>query len=152
MPIMHLVLHFIWSPLAANIVTLLTIFSLVFFITEYRAFSKRPISLFCNKLFIHYGLYQPLVIPLDNVVKVEKNNEFVPRSKFVERYNYSGNPNIRIELSETLGSVSSIFIGLDNAEYFILALLDSASQHNNQILSPAKNAGCDVNPLRGFPR
>ncbi|WP_462173000.1 hypothetical protein [Pseudoalteromonas xiamenensis] len=68
MPIMHLVLHFIWSPLAANIVTLLTIFSLVFFITEYRAFSKRPISLFCNKLFIRYGLYQPLVIPLDNVV------------------------------------------------------------------------------------
>jgi len=24
--------------------------------------------------------------------------------------------------------------------------------HNNQILSPAKNAGCDGNPLRGFPR
>ena len=24
--------------------------------------------------------------------------------------------------------------------------------HNNQILSPAKSAGCDVNPLRGFPR
>jgi hypothetical protein len=25
--------------------------------------------------------------------------------------------------------------------------------HNKQILSPAKNAGCDVNPLRcGFPR
>jgi len=24
--------------------------------------------------------------------------------------------------------------------------------HNKQILSPAKSAGCDVNPLRGFPR
>ena len=24
--------------------------------------------------------------------------------------------------------------------------------HNNQILLPANNAGCDVNPLRGFPR
>jgi hypothetical protein len=23
---------------------------------------------------------------------------------------------------------------------------------NKQILSPAKSAGCDVNPLRGFPR
>uniref|UniRef100_A0A486XKQ6 Uncharacterized protein n=1 Tax=Rheinheimera sp. BAL341 TaxID=1708203 RepID=A0A486XKQ6_9GAMM len=26
------------------------------------------------------------------------------------------------------------------------------AQYNNQILSPAKSAGCDVNPLRGFPR
>jgi hypothetical protein len=24
--------------------------------------------------------------------------------------------------------------------------------HNKKILSPAKSAGCDVNPLRGFPR
>jgi len=24
--------------------------------------------------------------------------------------------------------------------------------YNNQILSPAKSSGCDVNPLRGFPR
>jgi hypothetical protein len=24
--------------------------------------------------------------------------------------------------------------------------------HNKQILSPAKSAGCDVNPLRGFLR
>jgi hypothetical protein len=27
-----------------------------------------------------------------------------------------------------------------------------ASEHNKKILSPAKSAGCDVNPLRGFPR
>ena len=152
MPIMHLVLHFIWSPLAANIVTLLTIFSLVFFIAEYRAVSRRPISLVCNKLFVRYGLYQPLVIPLENIVKIERNNEFVPRSKFVKRYNYTGNPNVRIKLSEPLGSVNSILIGVDNPEYFISALLDSASRHNKQILSPAKSAGCDVNPLRGFPR
>ena len=26
------------------------------------------------------------------------------------------------------------------------------AQYNNQILSPAKSAGCDVKPLRGFPR
>ena len=152
MPIMHLFLHFIWSPLAANIVTLLTAFSLVFFIAEYRALSRRPISLVGNNLFVRYGLYQPLVIPLENITKVERNNEFVPRSKFVKRYNYSGNPNIKIQLSEPLGSVNSIFIGVDNAEYFISALLDSASQHNNQILSLAKSAGCDVKPLRGFPR
>jgi hypothetical protein len=28
----------------------------------------------------------------------------------------------------------------------------SDRMHNKQILSPANSAGCDVNPLRGFPR
>ena len=152
MPIVHLVLHFIWSPLAANIVTLLTICGLVFFIAEYRALSRRPISLVCNKLFVRYGLFQPLVIPLENIVKIDRNDEFVPRSKFIKRYNYTGNPNIRIELSEPLGSVNSILIGVDNPEFFISALLDSASRQNKKILSPATSAGCDVNPLRGFLR
>ncbi|EJI85531.1 hypothetical protein AEST_16270 [Alishewanella aestuarii B11] len=33
--------------------------------------------------------------------------------------------------------------------FLVIALSTGA---NKQILSPAKSAGCDVNPLRGFPR
>ncbi len=131
MPIMHLFLHFIWSPLAANIVTLLTAFSLVFFIAECRAVSRRPISLVGNKLFIRYGLYQPLVIPLDNVAKIQKKNEFVKRSKLVKRYNYFGYPNIEIELIEPVGTVQRVFIGVDNAKQLISAVLAEASRHSN---------------------
>lgn len=132
-PIMHLFLHFIWSPFAANIVTLLTFFSLVFFFAEYRAVARRPISLVGNGLFIRYGLYQPFVIPLGNIAKIHKNIEFVKRSRFVKRYNYSGFPNVEIELIEPVGKVKSVFIGLDNAEQFISAVLAEASRYNNAL-------------------
>lgn len=133
MPIMHLFLYFTWSPFAANIVTLFTALSLVFFIAEYRALSRRPISLVGNKLFVRYGLYQPLVISLEKIANVEKNNEFVFRSKFVKRYNYSGNPNVKIELTEPVGKVKSVFIGVDSAEQFISAVLAEVSRYDNAL-------------------
>ncbi len=121
-PIMHLFLHFIWSPFAANIVTFLTIFSLIFFIAEYRAVAKRPISLVGSSLFIRYGLYQPMVISLDNIAKIRRNTKFVKRSKYVKRYNYSGYHNVEIELIEPMGKVKSVFIGVDSADQFIATL------------------------------
>ncbi|GEK07940.1 hypothetical protein [Pseudoalteromonas peptidolytica] len=127
-PIAHLLLHFIWSPFAANIVTLLTIFSLVFFFAEYRAVAKRPISLVGNHLFIRYGLYQPFVIPLSKIAKIQKSTGVVGRSKSIKRYNYSGFPNVEIALVEPVGSVKSVFIGVDNAEQFISTLSTEASR------------------------
>lgn len=130
MPIMHLFLYFIWSPFFANIVTLLTVFSLIFFIAEYHSVARRPISLLGNNLFIRYGLYQPLIIPLSNISEIHKNIGYVKRFKFVKRYNYSGFPNVEIDLIEPMGKVKSVFIGVDNAEKFISAVLAKASQHN----------------------
>ncbi|WP_404340184.1 hypothetical protein [Pseudoalteromonas mariniglutinosa] len=133
MPIMHLFLHFIWSPFAANMVTLLTVFSLLFFIAEYRAVARRPVSLVGNKLFIRYGLYQPLVIPLSNIATIHQNIEFVKRSRFVKRYNYSGFPNVAIELIKPVGKVKSVFLGVDSAEQFISAVLAEASRYNKAL-------------------
>ncbi|MCG9761875.1 hypothetical protein L1D50_22750 [Pseudoalteromonas sp. Isolate6] len=133
MPIMHLFLHFIWSPFAANIITLLTAFSLVFFFAEYRAVAKRPISLVGNHLFIRYGLYQPLAIPLSNIEKIQKNMEFVKRARSIKRYNYSGYPNVEIELIEPVGSVKNIFVGVDDADQFISAVSDEMSRHKNAL-------------------
>ncbi|GEA06921.1 hypothetical protein KUL42_16820 [Alteromonas sp. KUL42] len=126
-PIMHLFLHFIWSPFAANIITLLTAFSVLFFLAEYRAISRRPISLVGSNLVIRYGLYQPLTIPINNIAKVEKNSEFVKRSRSVKRYNYAGFPNVAIKLAEPMGKIERIVIGVDNAEEFISAI--NSRQH-----------------------
>lgn len=122
MPIMHLFLHFIWSPFAANIVTLLTAFSVLFFLAEYRAISRRPISLVGTNLVIRYGLYQPLTIPFSNIAKIEKNSDFVKRSRSVKRYNYAGFPNVAIDLVQPMGKVERIVIGIDSAERFISAI------------------------------
>ena len=130
MPVMHVFLHFVWSPFAANIVSLLTVFSLVFFFAEYRAVSKRPISLVGNKLCIRYGLYQPLVLQLSNIASIDHNVKFVSRSSSIKRYNYSGNPNVKIDLIEPVNGVNSVFIGVDDPEHFISAVLAEASRHN----------------------
>jgi hypothetical protein len=131
MPIMHLFLYVVWSPLGANMVSLFTAFGLVFFIAEYRALSRRPISIVGDQLIIRYGLYQPLVIPLGKIADVEKNTEFVFRSKTVKRYNYSGNPNVKIEMTEPVGDVRHVFIGVDRAEQFISAVLAEVSLYKN---------------------
>ncbi|WP_304183897.1 hypothetical protein [Pseudoalteromonas prydzensis] len=83
-------------------------------------------------MFIRYGLYQPLVIPISNIAKIHKNLEFVKRSRFVKRYNFSGFPNVEIELIEPVGKVKSVFIGVDSAEQFISAVLAEASRYNHK--------------------
>ena len=122
LPIMHLVLHFIWSPFAANIISLLTLFSLVFFVAEYRAVSRRPISLINDTLVIRYGLYQPLEIPISNIASIQGNNTFIKRSKYIKRYNYAGNANIKITLNVPIGSIKHVFVGVDNDAHFIAAI------------------------------
>jgi hypothetical protein len=127
MPLMHLLLHFVWSPFAANMVTLLSLFGLVFFLAEYRAVAKRPISIDANKLIIRYGLYHPLVIDISGIDSIEKHTSFVRRSKNVKRYNYAGSPNICINLATKIGNVERIYLGLDKPEALLSALRKNPS-------------------------
>ncbi|WP_240479540.1 hypothetical protein [Pseudoalteromonas rubra] len=129
-PLMHLFLHYVWSPLGANIITLLTLASLVFFVAEYRAVSRRPVSLVGNELVIRYGLYHSFIIPLNNIANIQLHDEYVARAQHIKRYNYSGNPNVKIELKVPQDAVESAFIGLDNPGQFISTIansIDSAS-------------------------
>ncbi|VAW45595.1 hypothetical protein MNBD_GAMMA02-1353 [hydrothermal vent metagenome] len=121
-PLMHLLLHFTWSPMAATIATLLTFVSLVFFFAEYRALSRRPISISQDNLIIRYGLYAPLIIPLGNIASIENNQAYVPRSKQVKRYNYAGTANVVITLIQPEGSVQSIYLGVDSPVTLIEAV------------------------------
>ena len=60
LPIMHLLLHFLWSPIAANLTTGLTLLGLVFFIAEYKAIAIRPISIVPDSIIVRYGICNPL--------------------------------------------------------------------------------------------
>ncbi len=117
MPIMHVLLHFIWSPLAANIITGLTLFSLAFFIAENRALSKRPISLDKDYLIIRYGLSNPLMIKLNDIQSVKTNTEVIYRNAKIKRYNQVGAPNIEITVINN--TFEKIYLGLNNPNEFI---------------------------------
>lgn len=130
-PIAHLVIHFAWSPLAANVVSLLSMFGLVLFIGEYRAMSRRPISLSQTHLIVRYGIYNPLYIPLDNIETVSPHHEFVPRSNEVNRYNFSGVPNIEIKLRSPISGKSTIYLGIENPSMLLNSLRKASDKTTN---------------------
>ncbi|WP_028772479.1 hypothetical protein [Shewanella waksmanii] len=122
LPLMHLLLHFLWSPLAANIISGLTLLILLFFIAEYRALAKRPISIDNQQLIIRYGLYPSLSIDIANIASITPNSQFIPRSKHAKRYNLSGTPNLAIELKQPIGDTRQVYLGIDQPERLIHAI------------------------------
>ncbi len=113
-----MLLHFLWSPFAANITTGLTLLGLVFFIAEYKAIAIRPISIEPEGIIVRYGLWNPLKIPLSYIKHVQANSKFIRRSGNVNRFNLAGNPNIEIKLN----SGKFIYLGVDSPHQFILTL------------------------------
>ncbi len=124
-PLAHLLLHFIWSPFAANVITALTVFGLLFMVAEYRAISRRPVSLDLHnqQLIIRYGLYAPLILPLEHIQTIGAHHEAVYRAKNTRRYNLFGTPNVAI--STTTGT--QIYLGLNQPT----ALIDAVNEHIN---------------------
>lgn len=118
LPMMHILLHFLWSPFAANVITVLTLLGLTFFIAEYKAISIRPVSIATNTLIIRYGVWNPFKISLSDIEFVQLNSKFIRRSSNVKRFNLSGNPNVEIKLN----SGKFIYLGLDSPNEFIIAL------------------------------
>ena len=118
LPVMHMLLHFLWSPFAANITTGLTLLGLVFFIAEYKAIAIRPISIVPDSIIVRYGMWNPLIITLSDIDYIQYNSKFIRRSSNVNRFNLAGNPNIEIKLN----SGKFIYLGVDAPNEFILAI------------------------------
>jgi hypothetical protein len=119
LPLAHALLHFIWSPMAANIISALTVFSLVFFIAEYRAITRRPISVDKDKVFIRVGLFNVRTVNISNIKSIEMNHKYVQRSPSLKRYNLAGNPNVILQLKKPIDDIETIYIGLDQPGDFI---------------------------------
>lgn len=118
LPIMHLLLHFVWSPFAANVVSGLTLVGLVFFIAEYKAIAIRPISICRDKVIIRYGVWNPNELAIDDILSVTLHNQRVRRAKHVKRYNVSGHPNVKVALRNG----ETVYLGLDTPQRFISQL------------------------------
>lgn len=115
LPITHLVLHFTWSAFAANLISILTLVGLVFFIAEYKAISIRPVSITDTNIIIRYGVWHPLVIQFSDIETIQRSSGFIKRSSNIRRFNLSGLPNVKIALK----SGKYIYLGLDSPDSFI---------------------------------
>jgi hypothetical protein len=120
LPMVHILLYFIWTPFAANVVSGLTVISLIYFIAQYRAIAMRPVSFTQEKLIIRYSLSNALVINLDQIKSIGLNTKPIYRNNKQKRYNLFGDPNIEIHLnSSTKRSFYAVYLGIDNPQAFI---------------------------------
>ena len=127
LPIAHVLLHFMWSPFAANVVTGLSILGLLFFVAERNAMKLRPISLLFNEgntptLIIRYGLSNPIEIPINNILSVSPHCECVKRASHLKRFNYAGVPNVKIKLASSETRVTEYYVGVDDPQQLIKTL------------------------------
>jgi len=129
MPLAHLLLHFMWSPKAAWIASVVSVWGLIYLVAEYRATLMRPVSIGHEELFIRCGvLAVDAVIPWHQIKAIEKIAGPVRRQPCVRRYKQLGELNVAIHLQPNVmlpdlfgreQPVATICLGLDEPDDFI---------------------------------
>lgn len=95
---MHFLLHFIWSPTAATVITALTVYSWLWLYGEYKATMLRPISMDDEKLIIRFGLLGNEEVPYSSISKVLVVDGKVGRRKDIIRHKGNSAPNLQVVL------------------------------------------------------
>lgn len=124
-PVLHLIVH-LFSPVAALVITALSVYGLVFLYAEYRATLLRATTLEAGHLHIRHGVLGDLAVPYDRIQAIERVNLRPRRQRSSLRFVGTGTANVRIDLRPdtqlpTLFGrrpVESVFIGLDDPAAF----------------------------------
>ncbi len=136
LPIVHLILHFAWSPTAAYWISGLTAYGLIFMYADYKATLIRPLSLSQDELIIRYGVWGNTRLPLSKIESVSSHNKPVKRSKTSIRFCQFGPPNVCIllkpdtKLQTAFGFTckKKVYLGIDNPQLLIKAINDTINQ------------------------
>lgn len=108
-PIAHLVLHYVWSPMAAWVSTVATLLGLMYLLADYRATLVRPISLGADALLLRCGaMAADAVIPYAMIESVQRVPHPARRLKDKRYYRHQGE-NVEITLRD--GSVLPTLLG-----------------------------------------
>lgn len=69
-PIAHALVHFLWSPTAAIVISALSVYGFVFLLAEYRATLHRPTVVGANSLHVRSGVVHDFEIPWGSIASV----------------------------------------------------------------------------------
>ena len=129
LPLMHMLLHFIWSPTAALVASALSAWALLYMVADYRATLYRPVSLSGDAILIRCGALAPdAAIPYSMVTAVLETSATVRRGAGVRRYTQLGAANVLIQLQpgsalpDLFGRprvLEKVYLGLDQPAEFI---------------------------------
>lgn len=131
-PLVHMLLHFVWSPGAAWVATALTIWGLVYLLADYRATLVRPVSLEAGALHVRCGaLSSDAVIPYADIVTAARVAHAQRRLPGKRYFRHLGDMNVEITLREgsalptLLGGPKAsthAVLGVDDPDRFVNAL------------------------------
>lgn len=133
MPLAHLMLHLVAvKPWLAWTVDILSVWSVLYLVAEYRASQWRPVSLDVGGILIRYGVFAAdRTVPYHLIESVARCGDDVSRQRGLLRYRQFGSMNMEIrlkagsELANAFGRahpVSRICISLDKPDAFIDAV------------------------------
>ena len=132
LPLMHMLLHFIWSPTAAIVASALSAWALLYMVADYRATLYRPVSLDKDGILIRCGaLAADAAIPYSMVQSVDEAGGTVRRRAGVRRYTQLGAPNVVIRLAP--GSALPDLFGREQALENIYLSLDQPAEFINTV-------------------
>ncbi len=133
MPLSHLMLHLVAvRPVLAWVVDVLSVWSVLYLVAEYRASQWRPVSLDDQAILIRYGVFAAdRVVPYHLIESVARCGDDIRRQRGLLRYRQFGSLNVELrlkpgsKLANAIGrpqAVKRICISLDKPDAFIDAV------------------------------
>lgn len=131
LPLSHLMLHLMSvKPWVAWLADILTLWSMLYLVAEYRASQWRPISLDREALLVRNGAFaRDREIAYDQIESVVRCNDDIRRQRGILRYRQFGSLNVEIRLHEGEAH-SKIYLSLDKPDAFIDALRQRLRPHS----------------------
>jgi hypothetical protein len=130
-PIVHVLLHLMWSPLVAGIVTALSVYGALFLWAEARATRWRPVALDATTLHLRHGLVVDVQVPRTAIVAAVVHRGATP-ARASGRLHLVGMGRAKLHLTLAPGTrlalltgereVHELFIGVDEPERLQRAL------------------------------
>jgi len=139
LPFIHVLIEIRKGPALAWVITVLTLWSVIWFLAQVQAIRFRPIELDDGLLKYRFGLFWKADIPLNKIVKARKRNHYDE----VDAFEYFLSP---------LGSTKNIIIEFDSpmqfiGPYFLRKCKKKAAislDRPDQFLNQLSNSGIEI--------
>ena len=143
MPVEIVIVHLLvsqWSLAAATVLTILSVYGMLWLLGDCRASILRPITVSCDAISINSGLRFSTTAPLALIESVNTNEFSLPKSKTVN-LGIMGSPNVWLIFSDDIetetftGAIKktrAIGLSVDEASQFRAAISEQIARYKEQ--------------------
>lgn len=122
-----------WSAIGAWVLTGLSVYALIWFVGDYRAFAARPVRLGASHVLVRVGLRWEVTLPLDAIAAIEVHPSLKDKPEEALSVVVLGRPTLRLTLRHAVQVIGvygmrkttdDIWLHVDEVDRFCNALQD----------------------------